>query len=188
MIGLTLINIYFFKCNEVLQTESQGEQILINKAYKHKQGSSLSFKCLSLAGLVLSFNICAQQATDLVAGTDLTDSQLSLSLTTTITAPIGGHGKTIIINQYGISNTATINQQANSINFSEVSQDGFNNLAQLEQIGNGNIVNVDQYGDNNLANVIQEGDTNIANVKQEGEQSFIVHQIGNNMVVNITQY
>jgi len=45
-----------------------------------------------------------------------------------------------------------------------------------------------QQGESNLFTIIQEGNGNTANVNQLGEQTFIVTQIGNEMVVNVTQY
>lgn len=144
-------------------------------------------KPLSALILVLSSQVIAQQ--DLVAGTELTDSQLSLSLAKTmIITPRQGQEQSIVLSQYGVYNKATINQQANSANNIQVSQDGINNSVTLSQHGADNAISVNQYGDDNLAEVVQVGDTNIANVIQAGEQRFRVHQIGNDMVVNVTQY
>ena len=69
-----------------------------------------------------------------------------------------------------------------------IDQFGIDNMANLTQSGYGNTINLQQQGNNNFAEVIQEGNTNVANVLQEGEQTFTVHQIGNDMVVNITQF
>lgn len=125
---------------------------------------------------------------DLSNSTDLQESRLSLSLTPTATMTINEQQHQVIISQYGILNKATIKQLANTSNNIIISQDGIGNQALIEQLGNGNSVNIQQSGYNNHAGVIQEGDANIANINQAGEQTFIVHQIGNDMVVNITQY
>ena len=127
-------------------------------------------------------------ANDLLSGTELKDSPLSLSLTTTASMTIGNETLQLVINQYGIQNKATVNQQANAGNSIAINQSGIDNLANLVQTGYGNTINLHQQGDRNNAEVIQDGDANIANIIQQGEQTFIVHQIGNDMVVNITQY
>jgi len=127
-------------------------------------------------------------ANDLLSGTELKDSPLSLSLTTTASMTVGNEIQQLVINQYGIHNKATVNQQANSGNSIAINQEGTDNLANLIQAGYGNTINLHQQGESNNAEVIQDGDANIANIIQQGEQTFIVHQIGNEMVVNITQY
>jgi len=127
-------------------------------------------------------------AQDLAENTELKDSPLSLSLTTSVSMSVGNQNQQLIISQYGIFNKATVNQMANAGNSIAVYQDGVNNLATLVQTGFGNTINLQQLGSGNLAEVVQDGDANIANIIQEGEQSFIVHQIGNEMVVNITQF
>lgn len=138
--------------------------------------------------LLLSSNVFVAAAQDLSSGTELKDSPLSLSLSTTALIPRGDQAQQLVISQYGILNKTTINQSANAGNSIVIQQQGINNEANLIQLGYGNSINVDQTGDNNLAEVIQEGDANIANIKQQGQQTFVVHQIGNDMVVNITQY
>jgi minor curlin subunit len=125
---------------------------------------------------------------DLSNNTDLQESRLSLSLTPTAIMTVNEQQQQVMISQYGILNNATIKQLANTSNNIIISQDGIGNQAFIEQYGNGNSVNIQQSGYNNHAGVIQEGDANIANINQAGEQTFIVHQIGNDMVVNITQY
>jgi minor curlin subunit len=125
---------------------------------------------------------------DLLSGTELKDSPLSLSLTTTATMTVGSQRQQLVINQYGIHNKATVNQMANAENSIAINQDGIDNLANLSQTGYGNTINLLQQGNGNFAEVIQDGNANIANINQQGEQSFTVHQIGNDMVVNVTQY
>lgn len=140
------------------------------------------------AAFVLFANTQVIYADDLLKGTELKDSPLSLSLSTTVPITTGNQNQQLVISQYGIFNKATINQAANAGNSIIVKQAGINNLANLKQEGYGNSINLEQSGDDNLAEVIQQGDTNIANIKQQGQQTFVVHQIGNDMVVNITQY
>lgn len=127
------------------------------------------------------------QAQDLGNNTDLQDSNLSLSLSTTINfnSALGG---SITIGQYGLYNTTNIIQAGSNANTISVIQQGNNNTADITQLGVDNTVNVLQKGENNLFKIIQDGDGNVANVNQLGEQNFIVHQIGNEMTVNITQY
>ncbi|GAA5130802.1 curlin subunit CsgB [Thalassotalea piscium] len=141
---------------------------------------------VAIANLVLCSHM--SYSNDLLSGTELKDSPLSLSLTTTATMTINGESQQLVVNQYGIHNKATVNQMANMGNSIAISQYGSDNLANLTQSGYGNTINLQQQGNNNFAEVIQDGNANIANVLQEGEQTFVVHQIGNDMVVNITQY
>lgn len=126
-------------------------------------------------------------AQDLGNNTDLQDSNLSLSLSTTInfSSALGG---SITIGQYGLYNTTNIIQAGSNANTISVIQQGNNNTADITQLGVDNTVNVLQEGENNLFKIIQDGDGNVANVNQLGEQNFIVHQIGNEMTVNITQF
>lgn len=127
-------------------------------------------------------------ANDLVSGTDLQDSPLSLSLTTSLAVTINNSAQHLVINQYGIKNQVMVNQAADMVNDINIIQNGMHNKANVVQSGANNTVNLLQQGDGNLVDVIQEGDANIANIIQTGEQTFIVHQIGNEMLVNITQY
>lgn len=127
-------------------------------------------------------------ANDLISGTDLQDSPLSLSLTTSLAVTINNSVQHLVINQYGIKNQVMVNQAADMVNDINIIQNGMHNKANVVQSGANNTVNLLQQGDGNLVDVIQEGDANIANIKQTGEQTFIVHQIGNEMLVNITQY
>lgn len=128
------------------------------------------------------------QAQDLSLGTEFKESPLSLSLTKTVPLQAGEQQQQLVISQYGIFNKATVNQAANAGNIIIVKQTGINNIASLTQEGYGNIINLEQSGDDNYADVIQQGDANVANINQQGQQTFVVHQIGNDMVVNITQY
>lgn len=135
--------------------------------------------------MIFSVNVSSQ---DLLSGNDLRDSPLSLSLMTTMTTTLNGESQELVVSQYGILNKATINQMVGLSNSTSISQIGENNMADVSQMGSQNVINLEQMGSNNLAEIIQEGDANIANVVQQGEQTFTVHQIGNDMVINITQY
>lgn len=124
---------------------------------------------------------------DLSSKTDLQDSLLSLSLATTVNFN-GALGGTITIGQFGLYNTTNIIQAGSGNNVIEVTQQGNNNQAEITQLGFDNEVVLLQDGKNNLFQIIQDGNANTANVNQLGGQSFMVRQIGNEMVVNITQY
>ncbi len=158
----------------------------LNKDNNRKNALVRYFSMLVIANLAFYSSI--SHSNDLLSGTELKDSPLSLSLTTTATMTIGNQTQQLVINQYGIHNKATVNQMANMGNSIAIEQFGMDNLANLTQLGYGNTIYLQQQGDNNFAEIRQDGNNNIANVIQEGEQSFIVHQIGNDMVVNITQY
>ncbi|MED5380281.1 MAG: curlin subunit CsgB, partial [Pseudomonadota bacterium] len=86
------------------------------------------------------------------------------------------------------NNITNIIQSGNGANLSNVVQNGSNNEALITQLGEGNVVNLLQQNNNNYFEIIQDGFDNVANVNQLGEQSFTVYQIGNEMVINITQY
>jgi minor curlin subunit len=127
-------------------------------------------------------------STSVVAQADLLDSPLSLSLSTQINLTQAGVNSTLVLSQLGIHNTTTVKQTADASNSAVIEQLGDNNIANIVQDGFGNELILQQLGSDNLIDVIQQGDANIANVQQLGGQSFVVHQIGNEMVVNITQY
>jgi minor curlin subunit len=148
------------------------------------------FPQLTLAVFMPLLFICSfvSYGQDLLNGTDLQDSPLSLSLTTSMLITVNNQTQQLVINQYGIFNKVTVSQMADAENSIDISQNGINNMADIAQSGYGNTVNVNQQGNNNLAEIDQIGDANIANVWQEGEQTFVVRQIGNEMVVNVTQY
>ncbi|MFT5757259.1 MAG: minor curlin subunit [Alteromonadaceae bacterium] len=152
------------------------------------KGNSLGCFLFVFLIINLAFYSHSGNANDLLSGPELQDSPLSLSLTTTAAITIDNQTQQLVINQYGIHNKATVNQVANVGNSIAINQDGMDNLANLLQTGYGNTINLYQQGNGNFAEVIQEGNTNLVNIVQEGEQTFIVHQIGNDMVVNITQY
>lgn len=160
----------------------------INKLNNNNKRSPLQCCFFTVVIANLAFYSQMSYSNDLLSGTELKDSPLSLSLTTTATMQIGEETQQLVINQYGIHNKATVNQMANMGNNIIIDQFGIDNMANLTQSGYGNTINLQQQGNNNFAEVIQEGNTNVANVLQEGEQTFTVHQIGNDMVVNITQF
>ncbi|PAJ73796.1 hypothetical protein CJF42_13780 [Pseudoalteromonas sp. NBT06-2] len=150
------------------------------------QKKQLNIALFTAPLFIISSFFCHSE--DLISGTDLQDSPLSLSLTTSLAVTINNSIQHLTINQYGIKNTVMVNQAADMVNDINIIQNGMHNQANVVQSGANNTVNLLQQGDGNLVDVIQEGDTNIANIKQTGEQTFIVHQIGNEMLVNITQY
>ncbi len=131
-------------------------------------------------------HFCSSQ--DLVSGNELKDSSLSLSLMKQVAAPNDVNGSHLVVSQYGIYNNIEVSQMADSNNNITVLQYGMNNSANLSQQGYGNIINIEQLGNDNFVEVIQDGNANTANITQSGEQTFTVHQIGSDMVVNITQY
>ncbi|WP_212751002.1 curlin repeat-containing protein [Pseudoalteromonas ruthenica] len=53
-------------------------------------------------------------------------------------------------------------------------------------MGSNNRINLLQQGSYNSAVIIQEGHANIVNLTQLGQQSFIIHQQGNEMVVDVS--
>ena len=146
-------------------------------------------KLAQISAALIVFNVSfISYSQDLFENVDLQDSPLSLSLTTTTSMTTDNQTQQLVIGQYGIFNKVTVNQAANSTNTIKVHQDGVENSVNISQIGFDNRIDIEQYGHHNLAEVNHHGNGNIANIRQEGEQSFIVHQIGNEMVVNITQY
>jgi minor curlin subunit len=137
--------------------------------------------------LLLLLSTASQQgiAQDFGLNSDLQDSELSLSLSTTVDFA-GALGGSITIDQFGLYNTTNVIQSGSNI--IDINQQGNNNKAEVIQLGKGNSVALLQQGENNLFTIIQDGNDNTANVNQLGEQSFTVTQLGNEMVVNITQY
>lgn len=145
-------------------------------------------KVARLCSFLLFVTSVFSYSQDLGKNTDLQESSLSLSLTPTTLMTINDQQHQVVVNQYGILNRATIKQLANASNNISISQDGISNHVMVEQSGFGNTVNIEQWGNYNNAGVVQEGNANTANIIQAGEQTFVVHQIGNDMLVNITQY
>ena len=134
-------------------------------------------------------SLCASvSANDLVAGFEMADSSLSQTISqssllqASIQESIG-----ITLLQNGTNNHANITQQSASSNHVLVSQNGANNLVDIVQFGSENTVNVSQHGDFSSLTVLQEGNGNLVNAEQFGSKTFLVQQIGDNMVVNITQ-
>lgn len=157
-----------------------------NNTYKQPRLHKLTAVKVCSLLLCLPSALCFAQ--DFASNTDLQESSLSLSLTPTAVMTINDQQQQVVVNQYGILNRATIKQLGDASNHISIHQDGMNNQVAVEQMGVGNTVNVNQWGSFNNAGVVQQGDANIANISQLGEQSFVVRQIGNNMVVNVTQY
>ncbi|WP_105168954.1 curlin subunit CsgB [Pseudoalteromonas sp. T1lg23B] len=114
---------------------------------------------------------------------DLVESPLSLSISPSLSV----HAQLqATIKQNGTLNKATINQIGDDINLVSLVQLGSNNLADITQAGANNSVNLVQYGDNNFTSIVQQGDANIVNLTQLGEQSLLIHQLGSDMVLNIS--
>ena len=152
---------------------------------KLKRTFSFTSLCLiGLTSLLISKNGLTQ---DIGQNSDLQDSELSLSLSKTVNLgrALGG---SITIDQYGLYNTTNIIQAGSDSNTIDVIQLGKNNLAEITQLGIDNKVFLLQEGEDNFFTILQDGNGNTANVNQLGEQTFTVTQLGNEMVVNITQY
>lgn len=136
--------------------------------------------------VMLAFFTHAQEP-DLATNFDMVESSLSMSLNTQAIS-IDNETVLISINQFGLKNITNIIQSGDAPNFSSVVQEGHHNHAVITQLGEGNVVNLLQEHSDNYFEIVQDGFDNVANVNQLGEQSFIVHQIGSQMVVNITQF
>jgi minor curlin subunit len=138
------------------------------------------------AVLVTSGPVHAKQS-DLSTTSDMVESSLSISLNAQAIT-VDNETVLISVSQFGLNNITNIVQRGDASNLSNIIQNGSNNEALITQLGEGNVVNLLQQNDYNYFEIIQDGFDNVANVNQLGEQSFIVHQIGNEMVINITQY
>jgi len=154
--------------------------------------SVATFKCaifFAFTGcslLTVNLPTHAQQS-DLSTSSDMVESSLSMSLNAQAIT-IDDETVFISVSQFGLNNITNIIQSGNGANLSNVVQNGSNNEAIITQLGEGNVVNLLQQNNNNYFEIIQDGFDNVANVNQLGEQSFTVYQIGNEMVINITQY
>ncbi|MBD1584136.1 curlin subunit CsgB [Pseudoalteromonas sp. S16_S37] len=114
---------------------------------------------------------------------DLQESPLSLSINPSLSV----HAQLLTtIKQNGTFNKATITQIGDELNLVSLVQLGSNNLAEITQAGANNSVNLIQYGDNNYTSIVQQGDANIVNLTQLGEQTLLIHQLGNEMVLNVS--
>ena len=152
---------------------------------KAKKAASFTARAVcSLLTVILSAH--AQQS-DLSTSSDMVESSLSMSLNAQAIT-IDDETVFIAVSQFGLNNITNIIQSGNGANLSNVVQNGSNNEAIITQLGEGNVVNLLQQNNNNFFEIIQDGYDNVANVNQLGEQSFTVYQIGNEMVINITQY
>lgn len=154
---------------------------LFQRSAPLKRGLTLALQAQVVSLMMASMTCHAEQVTS-----DLMDSPLTLSLAKT--ARLASRSNAVIVDQYGVHNTTHINQAADSSNLIDVAQSGTHNYAMIIQRGIGNTVELFQSGHDNALEVIQEGDFNSANIHQLSEQRFVVHQIGNDMVVNIIQY
>tara|TARA_B100002049_G_scaffold232342_1_gene211281 strand:- start:312 stop:815 length:504 start_codon:yes stop_codon:yes gene_type:complete len=151
---------------------------------------SLQVKRLAMFGLLLGVMLplsVRAESSDLSTNADMVESSLSMSLNTQAIT-VDNETVLISVSQFGLNNITNIIQSGNASNLSNVVQTGNNNEAIITQLGEGNVVNLLQQNDNNYFEIVQDGFDNVANVNQLGEQAFTVYQIGNEMVINITQY
>ena len=170
--------------------------VLMDKKLKVKKHQLVrNLKAIKAAGLLaktvctlltVNTSVFAQQS-DLSTSSDMVESSLSMSLNAQAIT-IDDETVFIAVSQFGLNNITNIIQSGNGANLSNVVQNGSNNEAIITQLGEGNVVNLLQQNNNNYFEIIQDGFDNVANVNQLGEQSFTVYQIGNEMVINITQY
>jgi len=170
--------------------------VLMDKKLKVKNSQLASYvealKVATFAAItgcgLLTVNLPAYaQQSDLSTSSDMVESSLSMSLNAQAIT-IDDETVFIAVSQFGLNNITNIIQSGNGANLSNVVQNGSNNEALITQLGEGNVVNLLQQNNNNYFEIIQDGFDNVANVNQLGEQSFTVYQIGNEMVINITQY
>ena len=146
-----------------------------------------AFLALTVCGLLTVNSPVYAQQSDLSTSSDMVESSLSMSLNAQAIT-IDDETVFIAVSQFGLNNITNIIQSGNGANLSNVVQNGSNNEAIITQLGEGNVVNLLQQNNNNYFEIVQDGFDNVANVNQLGEQSFTVYQIGNEMVINITQY
>ena len=145
------------------------------------------FSALTVCSLLTVNSPVHAQQSDLSTSSDMMESSLSMSLNAQAIT-IDDETVFIAVSQFGLNNITNIIQSGNGANLSNVVQNGSNNEAIITQLGEGNVINLLQQNNNNYFEIIQDGVDNVANVNQLGEQSFTVYQIGNEMVINITQY
>lgn len=170
--------------------------VLMDKKLKVKKHQyARNVEAIKIAAFT-AFTVCSYltvnlpayaQQSDLSTSSDMVESSLSMSLNAQAIT-IDDETVFIAVSQFGLNNITNIIQSGNGANLSNVVQNGSNNEAIITQLGEGNVVNLLQQNNNNYFEIIQDGFDNVANVNQLGEQSFTVHQIGNEMVINITQY
>jgi minor curlin subunit len=117
---------------------------------------------------------------------DLKESPLSMSINPSLLSKAQYIENNALVNQIGTFNKATIFQSNDELNSINLQQLGSNNFADITQLGSNNRINLLQHGNYNSAVIIQEGNANIVNLTQLGQQSFIIHQQGNAMVVDVS--
>lgn len=159
-------------------------QYLMNK--------SLTKQCL-FAFSTSAFALCTLFSSMTTANTltanmaqDLIESPLSISLNSAQQYRVGAQQHQVIVTQYGILNTATVNQINETLNHAHIFQQGEDNIALVQQYGSNNIITLSQHGNHNYAEIMQQGNDNVASITQLGEQTFKLQQIGNNLEVNVT--
>jgi len=138
---------------------------------------------LLLVNFVLASSVKALEVTHL----DLEESALSLSIAKNMFSA-NTNSSLLSIGQYGIENVVTAYQQSNARNSISLLQVGSENIANIIQEGTENAISLQQLGSHSVTDIIQQGNGNTANIVLGNEQSLIVHQIGNNMMIDITRY
>lgn len=118
---------------------------------------------------------------------DLEESALSLSIANGMHSA-NTNSSLLSIGQYGIENVVIAHQQSNARNSISLLQVGSENIANIIQEGTENAIFLQQLGSHSVTDIIQQGNGNTANIVLGNEQSLIVHQIGNNMMIDITRY
>lgn len=156
----------------------------MTKALLKPLNISTNLIILSLVvNLILVSPIKAQDFSSL----DLVESSLSLSIAANMFST-SDQSSQLRIWQHGIQNVVNASQQSNARNSISLIQVGSENIANIIQEGTENAIFLQQLGSHNVTDIIQQGNGNTANIILGNEQSLIVHQIGNSMMVDITQY
>ncbi|TMO68143.1 hypothetical protein CWC19_11140 [Pseudoalteromonas aurantia] len=158
---------------------------MVTMRYKNitKKNQALSQSCFtSLLCTILSCVSLKISASDY----DLKESPLSVSINPSFLSKAQHIHTNALVNQIGTFNKATIFQSNDELNSINIQQLGTGNLADITQLGSNNRINLLQQGSYNSAVIIQEGHANIVNLTQLGQQSFIIHQQGNEMVVDVS--
>lgn len=107
-----------------------------------------------------------------------------------------GRGNVAIVNQDGLSNTASI-EQVYGANWGQVEQNGESNVATIKQSlvegSNLNVAYVKQDSGNDMAEIFQDGSRNFAAILQDDNEEFAglntatINQDGFNNIARVTQ-
>lgn len=148
--------------------------------------SNISLQMMMLLVLMNFLLVLPVKALDF-SNLDLEESPLSLSIAASMYSA-NTNGSQLSIGQYGIENVVIAHQQSNARNSISLLQIGSENIANIIQEGTENAIFLQQLGSHSVTDITQQGNGNTANIVLGNEQSLRVHQIGNNMMVDITQY